>query len=257
MPFVTNDGCEIWYEEHRGKGPILVYISGYMGISSIWDPLIAKLGDKYRHIVHDNRGYGRSSKPESDAVYTIPRHADDLAAILEALHIKDRVVLVTHSMGGNIATDFHLKYPGRVAGIVYAAAYYDGKRFSKLGATPRLLAENADSPSKSADHFVGQGLPYGIAIEAAKWPPHGRRNNAKGLLEYEIGNEYSEITVPTLAVHGDVDKTTPHESLVKPMVDALPNSKLVLLKGVNHFPQVEATEDFSQLVEDFVISISM
>ena len=257
MPFVTNDGCEIWYEDHPGKGPILVYVSGYMGITSIWDPLIAKLGDKYRHITHDNRGYGRSSKPESDAVYTIPRHGDDLAAILDALHLKDRVILIAHSMGGNIASDFYLKYPGRVAGIIYTGAYYDGKLVSKQGTIPRTYAENADSPSKSADFYANFGLPYSIAIEAAKWPPHTRWNNAKALLDYDMGNGNSEITVPTLAVHGEVDKPTPHESLVKPMVDALPNSKLVVLKGVNHFPQVEATEDFSQLVEDFVISISL
>lgn len=214
MPFATtNDACEIWYDSHGSQGPVLVFVSGYMGIANIWEPLIAELGGNYRCIAYDSRGYGRSSKPESIDYYSVPRHADDLAAVLDALQVKEPVTLIGHSVGGNIV-----------------------------------------STSMAADFYVNMGLSYDIAIEASKWPAYARWNNAKDLLDHGMGDGYEKISVPTLIVQGDSDHATPYEVVVKPMAEALQNSKVVVLKDVNHFPQNEATGEFARLLREFVPS---
>lgn len=250
----TNDGCEIWYECHGSQGHTLVFVSGYMGIANLWEPLIAELGNKYRCIAYDSRGYGRSSKPESVDYYSVPRHADDLAAVFGALQIKEPVTLVAHSMGGNIASTFHLRHSYFVSGIIYSGTYFDGKLATELGTRPETYAGMADSPSRAADFYVDMGLSFDIAIEAAKWPAYARWNNAKALLEHGMGNGFEKISVPTLIVHGELDHATPYEVVVRPMAEALQNSKVVVLKGVKHFPQNEATVEFARLVREFIPS---
>lgn len=255
MPFATtNDVCEIWYDSHGSQGPVLVFVSGYMGIANIWEPLIAELGGNYRCIAYDSRGYGRSSKPESIDYYSVPRHADDLAAVLDALQVKEPVTLIGHSMGGNIVSTFHLHHSHPVTGIVYSGTYFDGKLATELGVKPETYAGMAGSPSMAADFYVNMGLSYDIAIEASKWPAYARWNNAKALLDHGMGDGYEKISVPTLIVQGDSDHATRYEVVVKPMAEALQNSKVVVLKDVNHFPQNEATGEFARLLRKFVPS---
>ncbi|ODM20649.1 hypothetical protein SI65_03702 [Aspergillus cristatus] len=108
MSFVpTNDGHEIYYEVHGTTGPTLVLVSGYMGIANICQSLLAKLSPKYRCIVYDLRG--------------VPRHAADLDAVIKALgdKVDERIILLTHSMGGNIATAYYHTKPQSVMGVVF------------------------------------------------------------------------------------------------------------------------------------------
>ncbi|KAF4228991.1 hypothetical protein CNMCM6805_001785 [Aspergillus fumigatiaffinis] len=247
----TNDAREIYYEVHGSTGPILVLVSGYMGIANLWQPLIARLGAKYRCIAYDLRGYGRSSKPESPGTYNIPQHAADLDAVLKAAKINEPVVLITHSMGGNIASAYYLTNPTNVSKIIYTATYYDGKSAKQFFPLEGLTA-GVDEPSKCVDFYTIMGLDRSIALEAAKWPAHGRRNNASCLVSYDIGDGYKRITVPTLIIYGEEDKTVPVEQGVQPMVDTMPNSRLVLLKSVAHFPPTEAPEEMERLIDEFV-----
>ena len=203
MPFAkTNDGHEIYYEQHGTSGPLLVLVSGYFGITNNWQPLISKLKSDHQLIAFDNRGYGRSSKPESPAAYSIPRHAEDLGAVLKSANVNSKVILVTHSMGGNIASAFTLSNPDLVSGIISSGVYYDGKSLRDVGITADMLVSNAELPSRAVDFYVKMGLDPSFAIEAAHWPAYARRNNALALLEYEIGDGYAKIKVPALMVQG-------------------------------------------------------
>jgi pimeloyl-ACP methyl ester carboxylesterase len=252
MPFATtNDGQEIYHEDHGSNGPVLVMVSGYMGIANIWQPLIDKLKPNYRCIAYDNRGFGRSSKPESPDVYSIPRHAGDLAAVLDHLKVDSNVILVTHSTGGNIASAFYLCHPGRVSGIVSSGTYFDGKSLIELGVTGEHLTAGFDLPSTRISFFVSIGLDHSLAIEAAKWPVYAIKNNARAILNYEAGNTYSEITVPCLIIQGAEDKIAPVDACARPIVAAIPTCTLKLLEGVNHFTITEAVEEVCILVDNF------
>lgn len=252
MPFVcTDDEQEIYYEVHGSVGPILMMVSGYMGISDIWQFIIPRLKDRFRCVVHDNRGFGRSSKPESAEAYSIPRHAEDTKSILKAMDTDEKVILVTHSVGGNIAAAYCQEHPEDVAGIISSATYFDGEQIGKY--LPfELLTHRADEPSQSVAFYSQTGLIETIALEAAKWPGYIRRHNAKALLDFKIGDGYSRIQAPMLLIHGDEDAATSIEGLVKPIQQEVSSCQLEVLKGVAHFPPTEAPENMATLIDQFV-----
>ena len=257
MPFApTADNQEIYYEiqGQPGPGPTLVFVSGYMGITNIWHPLISSLLSRHQCIAYDRRGYGRSSKPESPDSYTIPGHASDLHAVLQAAHITHPVVLITHSMGGNIASAYYLTHQDTVVGIIYTGTYYDGKTVDGRFLTYDAITDGVESPSRSVEFYFAMGLRKDIALEAAKWVPHGWRNNARSLLQFDMQGNYARIAVPTLVVQGELD-LLPLEQCVMPMVRELPSCRLEILAGVHHFPATEALERVERLVDGFVKSL--
>ncbi|CAG8352432.1 unnamed protein product [Penicillium salamii] len=250
----TDDGQEIYFRAHGTKGPLLVFVSGYFGVDNIWQPLIAKLSSQYRCISYDSRGYGRSSKPVSSDSYSVTRHAADLHTVLGACNVTERVLFVTHSMGCNIAAAYYLAYPDSVTGMINSAAYYDGDRIQKF-VPGEAFSSGADIPSQCVAFYTNMGLDEETALEAAKWPAHGRRNNAHALMSFTMEKKYPLINVPALVVLGQDDAATPEE-LVTPIVQEIPTCKLEVLKGVRHFPPTEAPEEMERLIRVFVEGLS-
>ncbi len=90
MPYVDSNGIKIHYEE-RGSGDPLLLIMGITAPGSVWEDHAAYWEEHFRCILVDNRGVGRSDKPESP--YTMAQMADDYAGLMDALDIpKARVV---------------------------------------------------------------------------------------------------------------------------------------------------------------------
>src|SRR5215212_2886942 len=99
MSTVTVNDVELYYEEH-GNGDPLLLVMGLAADSTAWLFQLPAFSERYRTIVFDNRGVGRSAKPAGP--YTIHQMADDAAALLGELGI-DRAHVVGVSMGGMIA----------------------------------------------------------------------------------------------------------------------------------------------------------
>lgn len=252
MAYVTTkDNIEIYYEDH-GQGPAIVFVSGFMGIADIWHNQVEYFQTHNRVITHDNRGYGRSGKPETPEAYSVDLHAEDLKAVLDAARVDGPVVLVTHSMGGNIATAFTLKYPNQVRGIIYTGTYSSGAQFRRNGATAETLFEGVSTPAKSVEFYKAFGLVEEKALEAAKWARHSLRYNALALESYDCEERYSELTKPVLIIQGAVDVVTPVEPYATELQSAISGAHLEVLSGINHFPQTEAPEKVSALINDFV-----
>ena len=93
----TKDGTEIYYK-NWGAGSPVVFSHGWPLSSDAWDGQLLFLAQRgYRAIAHDRRGHGRSSQTSSNN--DMNGYADDLAAVIEALHLRE-AVLVGHSTGG-------------------------------------------------------------------------------------------------------------------------------------------------------------
>ena len=93
----TKDGTEIYYKDW-GKGPVVTFSHGWPLSSDAWDGQMLFLAQNgFRVVAHDRRGHGRSSQASSGN--DMDGYADDLAAVIEALDLKD-AVLVGHSTGG-------------------------------------------------------------------------------------------------------------------------------------------------------------
>lgn len=249
MPFATSDDCEIYYETQGSAKQVFVFVPGYMGIADIWAPLVVPLSTQYHCITYDNRGYGRSSKPTSPTDFSLTKVASDITSLLNSLRIHDPVLLVTHSFGSLIASEFFHQHPDRVKGIVYTGAVIAGM-FDDPEATVHALTYNGHLPSAAAQFYINLGLSRDIALEAAKWSCAARMSFARSMVNASLGGRWSDIVVPTLVVQGEEDNITPSEVAQK-LHALLPQSRLELLKGVKHFPSTESPERLGRLIEEF------
>jgi pimeloyl-ACP methyl ester carboxylesterase len=114
MSEIEVNGIRLYYEEHGSGEPILC-IHGTGSSSLLWTEAGVELGRRGRAIVYDRRGFGRSERPEP-LVFDVHRHADDAAALLDALDAAPAVV-IGRSQGGEVAVDLALRYPERVRAL--------------------------------------------------------------------------------------------------------------------------------------------
>lgn len=114
---------DLYYEIHGQGKPIVLLHSGGADLRD-WQLIVPQLAQNYRVITFDGRGAGKSPPLLEPADFV-----EDLKKLLDHLQI-DRAILVGHSMGGQIATDFALAYPDRVSKLVLVAPGLSGHQFS-------------------------------------------------------------------------------------------------------------------------------
>ena len=105
MPYLQCNGISVYYETY-GEGQPIILISGLGGDRTFWQPSIENFAANFQMILFDTRGIGRTDAPEGP--YSMDLFADDLASLMEGLHIESAHIL-GYSMGGNIALKFALK----------------------------------------------------------------------------------------------------------------------------------------------------
>lgn len=255
MPWATaDDGCEIYYDT-QGSGPTVVFASGFMGITEIWQAQVDALSNSYRCVRFDNRGAGRSEKPLPRVAYGVERHSRDLHAVLEAAGVTDKVVIVGHSMGGNTASTFYFEHPDRVAGIVYVGSYVSGSQIRDVGNTLENIKEAVRTAAGRVAFYEAVGLPRQIAMESAKWPLYSVLGNAESFMAFDLSDRISKIAVPCLVLHGDHDIVSPLDPCATGLESGLPNGRLVVFEGVNHCPAVEAPERANDLIAEFLDTV--
>lgn len=120
MPETHVNGIQVYYDE-RGSGAPILCIHGAGTSSQLWAEAVEKLAQLGRAIAYDRRGYGRSERQEHCERVNVAEHADDAAALLDALDATPAVV-VARSYGGEVATDLALRYPDRVLALVLLEA---------------------------------------------------------------------------------------------------------------------------------------
>jgi pimeloyl-ACP methyl ester carboxylesterase len=115
---VEGAGVELVYEEH-GEGDPLVLVHGTASTRSIWDEVLESLGDGFRTIRYDRRGYGESGEPEGYTGTSVEEHGDDLIALLRRLDAAP-ALLCGHSFGAMTCLDAIVREPGLVRAAVLA-----------------------------------------------------------------------------------------------------------------------------------------
>ena len=116
MPIANINGVNLNYEI-AGQGKAIVFLHGYTGSTQDWANQMPVLSQKYKVVALDLRGHGKSEAPSSEEEYSVQIFADDVLGLLRILDIK-KCCLVGHSLGGFIALQFALEYPGMLAALV-------------------------------------------------------------------------------------------------------------------------------------------
>jgi 3-oxoadipate enol-lactonase len=230
MPTVEANGIHIYYEI-RGEGERLLIIGGLSMDLTALRGIAPGLAQRYQVIAFDNRGAGRTDKP--DIPYSIEMMADDTAGLLDALGI-GRAHVMGISMGGRIAIALTLKRPEIVKSLI-------------------LVSTGPRAPS-TLDRRLRLGLleiPRRVGALGKKYPQpnYAYANQRRASQGYDATDRLHEIHAPTLILQGEKDRLAPYR-LAEAMHNEIQGSKMVSFKGGHMFlfwrPRelIDAVEDF-------------
>lgn len=165
MPFLTNDGVKIHYEV-EGEGPPLLFHTGAGGDLEIWRHAgyMERLPG-FRRILVDQRGRGGSGRPATVEAHRIERFADDLRAVLDAVHVESSGCW-GYSSGMLVGLAFGATFPGRLRCLVGTG----GIRYRDLTELPSVDAE-AEIREDVAAGGVRAEVDRRMAMENDRFPP--------------------------------------------------------------------------------------
>ena len=255
------NGINLHYVQ-AGEGIPLLLTHGYPLDHAMWQPQLDGLSDVAQVIAPDLRGLGQSDAPEG--VYAMDTYADDLCALLDALHIR-RAVLCGLSMGGYIALAFWRKYASRVLALILAdtraGADTAEARLARLemveqvkqrgsapaieAMLPRLLAESTRQSRSDLVELVGAMM--------QRQRPTGIMGALLGMAQRpDSTSMLPTITAQTLVVFGAEDAITPARTDGPGLADSIPHSRLVVIPKAGHLSNLEQPEAFNQSVREFL-----
>jgi non-heme chloroperoxidase len=248
----TEDGTEIYYKDW-GKGPVVTFSHGWPLSSDAWDgQMLFLVQNGFRVVAHDRRGHGRSSQASSGN--DMNGYADDLAAVIETLDLKD-AMLVGHSTGGGEVVRYIGNYgTKRVAKAVLIAAVppimlkseanpeglpmevFDNMR-SGLMKDPSQFYKDLAIQFYGANR-TGAKVSQGVLDQFWLWSMQAGLKNAyesiKAFSETDFTEDLKKIDVPTLVMHGEDDQIVPVKDSAVKSARLIKGAKEIYYPGAPH-----------------------
>lgn len=266
----THDRGTIYVVESGDTSapPIVLSHGVTLSVRTWFHQLESLPDDGFRAIAFDHRGHGKSVL--GDSGHSLDNLADDFKTVLEALDLRD-AVLVGHSLGGVAVQSFVIRYPEiaaeRVAGIVLLStlAYTPfGSRSTRTKMRLEKMTKRApdaawlwNSPNLGLlTARVGFGKnPRPSHIELvrrmmAECPPETRRDAPRVLVGLDLTRDLPDIRVPTLVIGGTADVLTPPFE-AKRMKRLIPGARLELMEGGGHMLMLEHADRLDRLITEF------
>jgi len=246
-----------------GSGQPLLLITGYSATMDMWDPVMLKeLSSRYRVIVFDNRGVGKTTASEKP--FTIELFAEDTVGLMDALKIKKAHVL-GWSMGSFIATEVSLRHPDRVGKLILYGGNCGWQNKEVVQAAPEVmnsLTNLSGTPGERSLRLVRvlfpakwlqdhpdflKGLPR--PKEPVSSATIARQGQAMGAWTGTCGR-MGEIAQPTLVITGKEDVVVPPANALL-LVSRIPGSWLIRMPG-GHANMYQYPESFSRALLTFL-----
>lgn len=261
MRFATvglASGLRLHYaEEGDTGGAAILFLHGWPDSWFTFSRVIPFLPAGARSLAVDQRGFGRSDRPESG--YAIEDLAEDAVAFLDALSIK-RATVAGHSMGAFVARRVAIAHPDRVDRLVLIG--------SGLSSASPVLAEAREIVAKLEDplplEFVREfqsGTAYapipddfldGVVSESHRAPARVWRDALEGLLAYQDAQQLAGLAAPTLLIWGDHDAVFESEEEQRQLAATIPNATLKVYAETGHCPNWERPEQVASDIAAFL-----
>jgi len=272
--YAEVNGIKICYEIH-GEGEPIILVSGWGGSKEGWFVQIGALSRYFEVIVFDNRGSGKSSRPNYP--YTMDMYVDDINGLLGFLNIES-THLLGESLGGMISLNFILKYPERVNKFILISswpgfpneqgpemytkgkiAYYEELKKNPLNAFLKgakasysreffkMMQENQKKKFFglwSVEDLVNIDLNNPLT-------PEDNINAANAVKGHNVSDRLHEIKNKTLLICGEKDRIATL-SVQKKIHEEIPNSIFKLIKNARHGVSKEKAPEVNEIILNFL-----
>lgn len=263
----VGDGLSL-HAAVSGRGAPLVLLHGFTGCTSSWDALRPALSARHTVIAIDLPGHGRSTSPSDPSRYALPRTADDVGRVLEALGV-ERAAVLGYSLGGRVALHLALQHPAPVTSLLL-----ESSSPGILDAAERERRMRADAAL--ADRIERDGVPAFVEHwqSLSLWDsqamlPGGTRdalraqrlaNRADGLARSLRGagvgaqgplhERLAELPMPVLLVAGALDGRYVEQGRL--MQRVVPHARLTIVEDAGHAVHLERPAALAAAILSFL-----
>lgn len=249
----------------QGHGDPLVFVHGFPLSHAMWNAQIPVFANEHRVIAPDLRGFG--SSVETEGTVSMEDFADDLAAILDFLQVREPVVLCGLSMGGYIAWQFVRKYRSRLRGLVLCdtRARADTPEVVEnrlkvasvviengLQPVAETMLPKALGPKTFADRPEVIDAVRGMMLSS---DPSGVAAASRGMAtRHDMTQLLPTIDLPTLVIVGSDDALTPVDEM-RGMAAAIPGAQFQVIPDAGHLAPLENPAVFNAALADFLAQL--
>lgn len=271
MPYIkTAEQFSLFYTDYPGDEPV-VFAHAWALNGDMWSYQLTDLmAAGFRCITYDRRGHGRSDRPPTG--YDLDTLADDLAAVIEGLDLYG-ITLIGHSMGTAEVVRYLTRHgAGRIARVVLSGTV-----------TPMLL-QGPDNPdgipddavaqvrsvmlrdigdwmeiSGKAEYFYGE---HRVSQQLQDWtlntiaavPLPILTQTSDAFVRADFRSELTELTVPTLVIHGTADASMPIDLTARKTASLIPNCHFVTIDGAGHGLYLSESPRYNAALLEFISS---
>jgi pimeloyl-ACP methyl ester carboxylesterase len=274
----TPDGVRLYFQVEGEGEPAVALCDGIGCDGFAWKYLAPQLAAAHRVVRWHYRGHGLSGVPDDRERIGFQYTADDLGRVLDAAGVKKAIVF-GHSMGVQVALEFHRRHPERVAGLVLICGsfgfpldtFHDDTLLRRAFPYFRFLVELMPETASRVMRFLLKtefAIQVALRFEAnsellrkddlfpyfdhlANMDPVVFVQTLESLAEHTAWDHLPRVSVPTLVIGGERDHFTPLW-LSRRMADAIPGAELMIVPDGTHTATLEQPELIRQRVERFV-----
>lgn len=274
----TPDGARLYFQVQGEGEPAVVMCDGVGCDGFAWKYLLPQMARGHRVVRWHYRGHGLSGVPDDRDRIGFQYTADDLARVMDAAGV-EKALVFGHSMGVQVALEFHRRHEDRVLGLVLLCGSYgfpldtvhDDTLLRRLFPFVRMLVELLPNAASKVTRFAMRTeLAMQIALtfelnrellerndlipyfeHLAKMDPVVFIRTLESLAEHTAWDHLPRIRVPTLIIGGEKDRFTP-VWLSRRMADAIPDSEFMIVPHGTHTAPLEQPTLIAQRLDRFL-----
>ena len=271
MPYIrTAEQFSLFYTDYPGDQPV-VFAHAWALNGDMWSYQLTELMTAgFRCITYDRRGHGRSDRPPTG--YDIDTLADDLAAVIEGLDLSG-ITLIGHSMGTAEVIRYLTRHgAGRIARVVLSGTVTpmllqgpdnpDGIPDDAVAQVPSVMLRDIGDwmeISGKAEYFYGE---HRVSQQLKDWtlntiaavPLPILTQTSDAFVRADFRSELTELTVPTLVIHGTADASMPIDLTARKTASLIPDCHFVTIDGAGHGLYLSESPRYNAALLEFIIS---
>jgi pimeloyl-ACP methyl ester carboxylesterase len=251
-PDASGKAIQLFYEE-MGTGQPVVFIHGWPSSHEMWEYQMTEIaGRGFRCIAYDRRGFGKSDKPWDG--YDYDTLAGDLKSVIDELDLND-VILIGFSMGGGEVVRYLSRYGSdKISKVVLVSSvvpYMLKTNDNPDGVPAEMFEQMAETMKEDRPAFLdGFGKTFfgvGILSKPVSEPLLHWANTLtlraslratlecmRSFSETDFRNDMKAVTLPTLIIHGDADKTVPIKPTSEQAAKMISQARYMVYEGAPH-----------------------